>query len=576
MIDASEKSGLFSSLLDQAPEANMAAWSCACPVCAALAAQAQGGATPGSYATQPTDNAYGFVASAQASAHSGGDVAALMAGSKWSSLDTATSKTIVTYSFADPQQSTFAYTTNTEFQATLTSFSAADRQLTRDVLARIEAVCNVQFVEVVDNATECGVLRYGYSQEPNAMNFTGYAFFPSAAAMGGDVWIGAAQAGSQWNFYRPDLILHETLHAMGLKHPFDSGAVLASSENIIPNTVMSYSTLPGSTAGYLSQYPNSPMAMDVAALQYLYGSNAATNGGNTVYDLAGSDFQTGFRCVWDGGGSDVFDASRIGHSVALDLAEGALSNVGAVVSAWGTVNGAATTASYSSTVSLAAGTVIENAVGSAYADTLAGNATANWLVGGAGNDRLEGRGGNDAIDGGDGRDTAVYAAARAGYSIAKTGGSFTVSGGATGDDSLVSVERLSFSDVQVALDLDGNAGTVAKLLGAVFGAAAVHNAQYAGIGLGLVDGGTSGQALAQLALDTALGGHASNQAVVDLLYTNVTGAAPSAAIEAQYVALLNNGTYSQAALAQLAADSTVNQDHIGLVGLAAGGLDYVA
>ncbi|HSI53070.1 MAG TPA: M10 family metallopeptidase, partial [Ramlibacter sp.] len=337
--DASEKEGLFTSLLDET-------------------ALGQGGNAPGAYATTPTDAAYNFVSSTSAPAQGGGNVGTLMAGSKWTSVDAATSKTIVTYSFADPLNSTYAYSSNTEFLSTLSAFSEADRQMTRDVLARIESVCNVDFVEVPDNAAECGVLRYGYSQEPNELNHAGYAFFPSSATIGGDVWIGAAQAGSAWNFYRPNLVLHETLHAMGLKHPFADGNVLATAQDVISNTVMSYSTLPGSTSGSMSQYPASPMELDIAALQYLYGANTGTNGGNTVYDLSGADFQSGFRCVWDGGGNDTFDASRAAKAVTLDLDDSALSNVGAAVTARGVVNGVSTTASYTSTVSVAGGVVI--------------------------------------------------------------------------------------------------------------------------------------------------------------------------------------------------------------------------
>ncbi len=577
LIDSSEKCGLFSGLMAQSAAPETSEWTRDGNVSGAVAAQGQGGNAPGAYATTPTDDAYSFASptSSPPPSQGGGNVGALMAGSKWTSLDASTNKTIVTYSFATPGQSTYAYSSNAEFQATLTGFSDADRQLTRDVLAGIEAVSNVDFVEVPDTATECGVLRYGYSQAPNAMNFAGYGFFPGSTAIGGDVWIGAAQAGSQWNFYRPNLVLHETLHAMGLKHPFDSANVLSTSQNIIPNTVMSYSTLPGATGGYMSQYPGSPMELDVAALQFLYGANNETNGGDTTYDLAGTDFQSGFRCVWDGGGTDTFDASRVARAVTLDLDDSASSNVGATVSARGTVNGATATASYTSTLTLASGAVIENAVGTAFADTIAGNAADNAIAGGSGNDRIEGRGGNDVLDGGEGRDTAIYAASRAACSINKTGANFTIAGGATGTDSLVNVERLSFTDGQVALDLAGNAGVVAKLLGAVFGAGAVHNAQYVGIGLGMLDGGASAQAAAQLALDAALGGHGSNQAVVNLLAANIYGGA-SDAMKAAYVALLDNGTYSQASLTLMASDSTANQDHIDLVGLAAHGLDFVA
>jgi len=578
LVDAGFQGGLFSGLLEaDASPTVVPSWACHCVACGQADLPGQGGSTPGSYATSPTDSAYLFVSQTQAPAPgSGGNVAALMAGSQWSGIDTASSKTVITYSFADPQASTYAYTTSREFVPTLSAFSAADQQLTRDILHRIEAVCNVQFVEVPDNATECGVLRYGYSQQPNAMNFAGYAFFPSSVAMGGDIWIGADQADAQWDFYRPNLILHETLHAMGLKHPFSSGAILESAQNLIPNTVMSYSPVAGTSSGSMSQYPAAPMALDVAALQYLYGDNASANAGNTVYDLAGANFQGDFQCVWDAGGSDVFDASRIAHAVTLDLGEGARSDVGLSVSATGYTSTSTVRATYSATVSVASGAVIENAVGSGHADTLAGNTAANWLLGGLGNDRLEGRGGNDVLDGGNGLDTAAYGSARAGYSVTRTSAGHVVSGGATGDDSLVSVERLSFTDGQVALDLDGHAGTVAKVIGAVFGADSVQNAQYVGIGLGLLDSGMSSDALAQLALDARLGAQAGNQAVVDLLWSNVIGGVAPQGERDAYIALLDQGVYSAASLAGMAADSASNQANVDLVGLAAHGLDYLS
>ena len=46
-----------------------------------------------------------------------------------------------------------------------------------------------------------------------------------------------------------------------------------------------------------------------------------------------------------------------------------------------------------------------------------------------------------------------------------------------------SIERIEFSDGGIAYDLDGYAGLVAKLLGAVFGFESVGNAKYVGIGL---------------------------------------------------------------------------------------------
>jgi hypothetical protein len=61
---------------------------------------------------------------------------------------------------------------------------------------------------------------------------------------------------------------------------------------------------------------------------------------------------------------------------------------------------------------------------------------------------------------------------------------------------MTNIERVKFADAHVALDLDGHAGEVAKLLGAVFGAATVANQDYAGIGLTKADEGLSYEQLA--------------------------------------------------------------------------------
>jgi Ca2+-binding RTX toxin-like protein len=206
-----------------------------------------------------------------------------------------------------------------------------------------------------------------------------------------------------------------------------------------------------------------------------------------------------------------------------------------------------------------------------------GNALDNELTGNDSNNVLTGLGGNDHIDGGAGIDVAVYAAQRSQYTLGVGAASVLVTdmSGGEGVDTLVNVERLRFSDVNVAMDLQGHAGMVAKILGAVFGSASVGNAAYAGIGLNLADGGMSYEALTQLALDARLGAGASHTAVVDLLYTNVVGHAPDAASEASFVVLLDNRTYTPASLGVLAADTSFNAVNINLTGLAQTGLQYV-
>ena len=57
------------------------------------------------------------------------------------------------------------------------------------------------------------------------------------------------------------------------------------------------------------------------------------------------------------------------------------------------------------TLTIAAGTVIENAWGGAAGDVIVGNSAANRLWGGAGNDDLRGANGADLMEGGAGNDT---------------------------------------------------------------------------------------------------------------------------------------------------------------------------
>jgi hypothetical protein len=194
------------------------------------------------------------------------------------------------------------------------------------------------------------------------------------------------------------------------------------------------------------------------------------------------------------------------------------------------------------------------------------------------NDTLLGFGGNDTINGGAGIDTARYLSTSSNYSITANTNGFTVidKTSANGTDTLSGIERLQFTDVNVAIDINGNAGTTVKILGAVFGASSVSNQQYVGIGLSYLDGGMSYQDLMQLALTAKLGSGVNDPTqVVNLLYTNVAGIAPDLASLNNFVGLLNSHVYTTASLGVMAADTSLNTTHINLVGLAQTGIHYV-
>ena len=208
-------------------------------------------------------------------------------------------------------------------------------------------------------------------------------------------------------------------------------------------------------------------------------------------------------------------------------------------------------------------------------DALSGTGAAEAMAGLAGNDSLEGKGGDDSLDGGPGIDVAVYGATRAGATINTTATGHIVTSALDATDSLNQVERLRFADTSVALDLSGNAGIVAKILGAVFGSAEVANPAYAGIGLHYVDGGMSYESLVQLAIDARLGVGASHAAVVELLYNNVAGSPPVPAEAALFVSLLDSQLYTVPGLGVYAAEHGQNLSNIDLVGLSQQGLEYV-
>ena len=208
-------------------------------------------------------------------------------------------------------------------------------------------------------------------------------------------------------------------------------------------------------------------------------------------------------------------------------------------------------------------------------DTLNGLGGRDKLFGGDGTDALNGGAGNDTLDGGAGIDTAVFSGTRASSSFVGNAGNWTVTTASEGVDSLIGVERLKFSNANVALDLSGNAGNVAKILGAVFGAPSVANQTYFGIGLYYMDSGMTYEALMQLALDAALGANASHTAVVTLLYTNVVGVGPGAADLANFVGILDRQELTPGALGVVAADFFLNTDRINLVGLATSGVEFI-
>ena len=207
-------------------------------------------------------------------------------------------------------------------------------------------------------------------------------------------------------------------------------------------------------------------------------------------------------------------------------------------------------------------------------DYLLGSSSIDLILGLGGDDTLIGGLGDDTLNGGTGIDTAKFTGARDNYIISSNKTTFTVSDKTTnrdGSDSLIGVERLKFSDKTVAIDLDGNAGITAKIIGAVFGKAALTNPTYVGIGLSYLDRNVSYSDLGAEAL-RAVGAN-TPEAIVSLLWLNIIGVPATSANKTPYIKMLADGMMP-GDLVVLAADTDYNTNNIGLVGLMQTGIEY--
>ena len=438
------------------------------------------------------------------------------------------------------------------------SFNAAQRIFTRSVFEYIASIVDITFTEVT---TIDAVNTFSFANN-NQDNSGAYGKYPSSSSSGSDVYVdkewddGSAKTGSlqpRQGEYAAYLWMHEIGHSLGLKHPFDEANVsgdvgpppyLQGNEDRADWSVMSYNYSPND---YYIRY--SPL--DIAALHYLYGPNPASRAGNDTYTFnsANANF------IWDGAGTDTIDASGTEEKVTVYLEPGY----------WGFKGEAkADTITSNGQITVNFGTKIENLIGSNFGDHLVGNELNNQLTGNAG---------NDIIDGSSGIDTAIYSGSLSDFTLTKGTDSWAITK-SDESDSLVNIERLQFTNTNVALDLDGNAGKTAKLLGAILGAEGVSNKVYVGAGLYFLDGGMTYEELMQTALDVVLGANPSSSSVVDLIWTNIVGPPTPADNLPQYSALIDNGTYTAAELAVAAADHSLNTANIDLVGLSQTGLEY--
>ncbi|MGK2872966.1 MAG: DUF4214 domain-containing protein [Alphaproteobacteria bacterium] len=387
--------------------------------------------------------------------------------------------------------------------------------------------------------------RYNFDLFPGGVRQAGYQGAP------GDILINLNSQANSLPTYDPGsagyaFLIHELGHVLGLKHPFDDGGTgrptLASLSvgglDKDRYSVMSYSD--DYNYNLRSWDPATPMALDVLALQYLYGPNLTTNAGMSYYSFEqNSQYQT----IWDAGGGGEIYLSRapVGWDITLPIYQPSL--------VLATKVGLAIPANETSLIS--PHTLywlmgdIENITGSAFADRLTGNNLPNLFRGGGGNDIITGRGGFDE---------AFYSGAGNGYRITNSLDNRIITDltpGRDGSDTVSDVERLVFGDGVLAFDnlRTDNAGRGYLLYRAAFD----RTPDAAGLGYWVraLDGGAdyagvvAASFIASPEFTGKYGVNTGNAAFLNLVYQNVLDRAPDQAGNDYWLGHLNSG-YSRA------------------------------
>ncbi len=280
-------------------------------------------------------------------------------------------------------------------------------------------VANIRFERAAAGYTNSATMLF---QGDTGNGAYAYAYHPGdrwSGDLSGDVFINPSNGDFSDNSlgsYEFMAVMHEIGHAIGLDHPgaYNGGSPTYAAdaeyaEDSRQYSIMSYFDSYNTGANHGYTFASSPLLHDIAAAQLLYGANMTTRTGDTVYGFNSNANRDVFHItsasqsvvfsIWDAGGNDTLNFSGYTKGSVINLNAGTFSNAGG----------------FTKNVSIAAGAIIENAMGGTGKDYIKGNEVSNRLYGNGGDDTLTGGLGRDVMYGSAGADDFDF------NSIAETG-----------------------------------------------------------------------------------------------------------------------------------------------------------